>query len=177
MVAKGQEFAGYDARAMQGMGLGYATSNRGACHLRHDTFEQDFADAGTKGKAEACSSSQDFVAMVDSSGLCLFTTGVWGYEQFAKMIDSNCLGEWTEERLRQTGERIWNLEKLFNLRAGLTRKDDTLPPRMLNDPLPSGFAKGGVAELDVLIPQYYESRGWDENGVPSAEKLNALGLN
>ncbi|NKB77451.1 MAG: aldehyde ferredoxin oxidoreductase [Gammaproteobacteria bacterium] len=176
MVAKGQEFAGYDARAMQGMGLGYATSNRGACHLRHDTFEQDFADSGTVGKAKACSTSQDFVAMVDSAGLCLFTTGTWGYDQFVKMINADCDGDWDEERLRKTGERVWNIEKLFNLRSGLTRADDSLPPRMLNDPLPSGFSKGGVAELDVLIPQYYKSRGWDEGGVPTPEKLAELGL-
>lgn len=177
MVAKGQEFAGYDARAMQGMGLGYATSNRGACHLRHDTFAQDMKDPGTKGKAAACKTSQDFVSMVDSTGLCLFTTSVWGYDHFARMINATCAGEWDEQRLRQTGERIWNLERLFNNAAGLTAADDTLPPRMLNDPVPSGFAKGGVAELDVLLPQYYAERGWDNHGVPTASKLDSLGLN
>ncbi len=176
MVSKGQEFAGYDGRALQGMGLGYATSNRGACHLRHDTFEQDMSDAGTKGKALACRSSQDFVAMVDSTGLCLFTTGVWEYEQFADMIDASCDGNWDEEKLRRTGERIWNLERLFNLRAGLTRADDSLPPRMLNDPLPSGFAKGGVNQLDRLLPEYYQLRGWTPEGVPSEKKLTSLGL-
>ena len=176
MVSKGQEFAGYDGRALQGMGLGYATSNRGACHLRHDTFEQDMSDAGTKGKALACRSSQDFVAMVDSTGLCLFTTGVWEYEQFAGMIDASCDGNWDEEKLRRTGERIWNLERLFNLRAGLTRADDSLPPRMLNDPLPSGFAKGGVNQLDQLLPEYYQLRGWTPEGVPSEKKLTSLGL-
>ncbi|MGR3914905.1 MAG: aldehyde ferredoxin oxidoreductase family protein [Gammaproteobacteria bacterium] len=176
MVAKGQEFAGYDGRAMQGMGLGYATSNRGACHLRHDTFDVDMADPGSGGKAEACRTSQDFVAMVDSTGLCLFTTGAWGIGDYRKMIDASCPGDWSEERLRETGERIWNLERLFNLKAGLTRKDDTLPPRMLKDPLPSGFAKGGVTELDVLLPEYYKLRGWDANGVPRKQKLQALGL-
>jgi len=176
MVAKGQEFAGYDGRAMQGMGLGYATSNRGACHLRHDTFEQDMADAGTTGKAEAVVTSQDFVSMVDSTGLCLFTTAVWGYEHFARMVNATCPGDWDEERLRKTGERIWNLERMFNNAAGLTSADDTLPPRMLNDPLPSGFAKGGVAELDVLVPQYYKLRGWDESGAPTAEKQASLGI-
>ena len=177
MVAKGQEFAGYDGRAMQGMGLGYATSNRGACHLKHDTFDVDMADPGTTGKAEACRESQDFVAMVDSTGLCLFTTGVWGNAEYRKMIDASCPGEWSEERLRETGERVWNLERLFNLKAGLSRKDDTLPPRMLKDPVPSGFAKGGVVELDVLLPEYYKLRGWDKEGVPTAEKLKSLGLN
>ena len=176
MSAKGQEFAGYDARAMQGMGLGYATSNRGACHLRHDTFEQDMSDAGTTGKAEAVKTSQDFVSMVDSSGLCLFTTAVWGYDDFASMINATCPGDWDEERFRELGERIWNLVRLFNNAAGLTSADDTLPPRMLKDPVPSGFAKGGVNELDVLLPQYYSERGWDDGGVPTPEKLASLGL-
>jgi aldehyde:ferredoxin oxidoreductase len=176
MVSKGQEFAGYDGRAMQGMGLGYATSNRGACHLRHDTFTEDYQEPGPKGKAEACATSQNFVAMVDSSGLCLFTTGTWGYEDFAKMIDADLSGDWDVERLRKTGERVWNLEKLFNLKSGLTRKDDTLPPRMLNDPAPAGFNKGGVAQLDVMIPEYYAARGWSEEGVPSKEKLESLNI-
>jgi aldehyde:ferredoxin oxidoreductase len=176
MVAKGQEFAGYDGRSMQGMGLGYATSNRGACHLRHDTFTEDFAEPGTKGKAEACATTQDFVAMVDSTGLCLFTTGTWGYDDFAKMVDADMPGDWDVERLRSTGERVWNLEKLFNLNAGLTKADDTLPPRILKDPVPAGFNKGGVCELDVMIPQYYAARGWDAEGVPSPQKLKSLGM-
>lgn len=114
--------------------------------------------------------------MVDSTGLCLFTTAVWGYEHFARMVNATCPGDWDEERLRKTGERIWNLERMFNNAAGLTSADDTLPPRMLNDPLPSGFAKGGVAELDVLVPQYYKLRGWDESGAPTAEKQASLGI-
>ncbi len=176
MVAKGQEFAGYDGRAMQGMGLGYATSNRGACHLRHDTFSEDYADPGTEGKAQACATTQDFVAMVDSSGLCLFTTGVWGYEEFAKMLNADLDGDWDAARLREVGERVWNIEKLFNLAAGLDKRDDTLPPRILHDPAPDGFNKGGVCQLDVMLPQYYAARGWDEEGVPSKKKLGSLGL-
>ena len=176
MVAKGQEFAGYDGRAMQGMGLGYATSNRGACHLKHDTFGEDMADAGAKGKAKACRESQDHIAMVDSTGLCLFTSGAWGAKEYCELIDANCEGEWSEERLREVGERVWTIERLFNLQAGLTRADDTLPPRMLQDPAPSGFAKGGVVELEVLLPQYYQLRDWDENGAPNKAKLKALGM-
>lgn len=174
MVSKGQEFAGYDGRSMQGMGLGYATSNRGACHLKHDTFEEDYQTPGTEGKAEACVRTQDFIAMVDSTGLCLFTTGTWGYEDYAAMVDADLPGGWNVDRLRQTGERIWNLEKLFNLKAGLTRADDTLPPRILRDPVPEGFNKGGVCELDAMIPEYYRIRGWSEEGIPSSDKLYNL---
>lgn len=174
MVAKGQEFAGYDGRAMQGMGLGYATSNRGACHLRHDTFTEDSADPSTRGKAEACATSQNFISMVDASGLCLFTTGAWDYADFAKMLSADLGETWDEARLARVGERIWNLEKLFNVRAGLGKKDDSLPPRILNDPAPDGFNKGGVCELDTMLTEYYRLRGWSADGIPEPAKLREL---
>ena len=118
MTVKGQEFAGYDSRALQGMGLGFATSNRGACHLKHDTFAQDMEDQTGQGKAKPCKDSQDLVSMVDSTGLCLFTMAAWGVEDFQKQIDAACEGDWPVARLLETGERIWNLERLFNLRTG-----------------------------------------------------------
>jgi len=176
MVVKGQEFAGYDSRALQGMGLGYATSNRGACHLRHDVFAQDMADQSGRGKAEPCKTSQDQIAMVDSTGTCLFTLGAWNTEQYARQIAAACGSEWTPERLLETGERIWNLERLFNLAAGLTKADDTLPPRLLETPCPAGVAVGRVAELDVMLPEYYERRGWTPDGEPTASTLARLGL-
>ena len=176
MTVKGQEFAGYDSRALQGMGLGYATSNRGACHLKHDVFDEDMEDQSGRGKAVPVKESQDFIAMIDSTGLCLFTTAGWRAEEFCKQIDAACDGEWSVERLLECGERIWNLERRFNLAAGLTRADDTLPPRMLKDPAPSGTAKGVVSELDRMLPEYYAARGWDEQGVPTAETLQRLGL-
>jgi aldehyde:ferredoxin oxidoreductase len=176
MAVKGQEFAGYDSRAMQGMGLGYATSNRGACHLKHDVFAEDMEDQSGKGKAVPCKESQDRVAMIDSTGLCLFTTSAWGVEEFRKQIDAACEGEWTEGRLIACGERTWNLERQFNLAAGLTAADDTLPKRLLEEPAPGGSAKGKVCELDVMLPEYYEARGWTEDGVPSKETLERLGL-
>ena len=152
MGVKGQEFAGYDSRALQGMGLGYATSNRGACHLKHDMFAEDMEDQTGQGKAKPCKDSQDRVAAVDSTGLCLFTTAAWGLEEFATQLDAACEGEWTVERLTQVGERVWNLERQFNLAAGLTKADDTLPRRLLDTPAPSGTAKGRVNELDVMLP-------------------------
>lgn len=176
MVVKGQEFAGYDSRALQGMGLGYATSNRGACHLKHDTFEADFDDQTGKGKAEPCKDSQDVVSSVDSTGTCLFTTSAWGPKEFSMQLDAACADSWDEERFKQVGERIWNLEKLFNLRAGLTKADDTLPKRLLETPCPSGTAEGKVNELDKMLPEYYEYRGWDEDGIPTTQTLQRLGL-
>ena len=176
MGVKGQEFAGYDSRALQGMGLGYATSNRGACHLKHDMFAEDMEDQTGQGKAKPCKDSQDRVAAVDSTGLCLFTTGAWGLEEFAAQLDAACEGEWTAERLTMVGERVWNLERQFNLAAGLTRADDTLPRRLLDTPAPSGTAKGRVNELDVMLPEYYEARGWTPDGEPTTQTLQRLGL-
>ena len=176
MGVKGQEFAGYDSRALQGMGLGYATSNRGACHLKHDMFAEDMEDQTGQGKAKPCKDSQDRVAAVDSTGLCLFTTAAWGLEEFATQLDAACEGEWTAERLTQVGERVWNLERQFNLAAGLTRADDSLPRRLLETPAPSGTAKGRVNELDVMLPEYYEARGWTPDGEPTTQTLQRLGL-
>jgi len=176
MAVKGQEFAGYDSRALQGMGLGYATSNRGACHLRHDTFSADMNDQTGQGKAQPCKSSQDKIAMIDSTGLCLFTTAAWDTNEFQQQISVACDGNWSTERLLETGERIWNLERLFNLRAGLSKADDTLPPRLLNVPAPAGVAQGRVSELNTMLPEYYALRGWDANGVPAQQTLERLGL-
>ena len=176
MGVKGQEFAGYDSRALQGMGLGYATSNRGACHLKHDMFAEDMEDQSGSGKARPCKESQDRVAAVDSTGLCLFTTGAWGLSEFAAQIDAACEGDWDAERLTTIGERVWNLERQFNLRAGLTRADDTLPERLLKTPAPSGTAAGKVNELDRMLPEYYEARGWTPDGEPTTQTLQRLGL-
>lgn len=176
MVVKGQEFAGYDSRALQGMGLGYATSNRGACHLKHDVFAEDMEDVSGKGKAKPCKVSQDRIAAYDSTGLCIFTTAAWGAAEFAKQLDAACEGDWDAARVELCGERIWNLERQFNLRAGFTGADDTLPPRLLEVPAPSGTAQGKVAELDVMLPEYYELRGWNSDGAPTEETLNRLGL-
>ena len=177
MSVKGQEFAAYDGRSMQGMGLGYATSNRGACHLRAAPYEDDFTTLEPAGKAQVVKETQDFIAAVDSSGLCLFSGfGGFSNELVAGHINAACTGDWDLERLQETGERIWNLERQFNLAAGLTASDDTLPPRILTEPAPSGVAKGWVCKLDEMLPKYYRLRGWDETGAPSPETLARLGL-
>lgn len=176
MVVKGQEFAGYDSRALPGMGLGYATSNRGACHLKHDVFTEDMQDQSANGKAEPCKTSQDAIASIDSTGLCLFTSGSWDLSDYAEQLDAACKGSWTRKKLEEVGERIWNLEKKFNLAAGLNRSDDTLPPRLLNEPAPSGTAKGRVCELGTMLREYYQLRGWDSNGIPTRETLQRLNL-
>ncbi len=176
MVAKGQEFPGYDGRSMQGMALAYATSNRGACHLRADPYEDDFSGGKLKGKAEIVKTSQDQVAAIDSTGLCLFPMGAWGFQEVSSLVDAACDGDWSVENLRLVGERIWNLERQFNLNAGFTAADDTLPDRILKDAAKSGTGKGSVAQLDKMLPQYYELRGWTSGGEPTPETLSRLGL-
>ena len=175
MSVKGQEFAAYDGRSMQGMGLAYATSNRGACHLRADPYESDFNTTEIKGKAAVVKDSQDVVSFIDSSGLCLFPGGCgWTTDDYRELVAAACDGDWSEERMQLTGERIWNIERQFNLRAGLGKKDDTLPRRILEEPAPSGTGKGLVCRLDEMLPEYYELRGWDKEGVPKEETLQRL---
>lgn len=176
MSVKGQEFAGYDSRALQGMGLGFATSNRGACHLKHDSFSQDMSDQTGDGKAQPIKDSQDKIAVIDSTGLCLFTTAAWDTGEYLKLLNAATGKNWSSDEILLMGERIWNLEKLFNLKAGFTKADDTLPPRMLKDPAPSGVAVGRVAEMDKMLPEYYALRGWSEDGIPSRETLAKLSL-
>ena len=176
MVVKGQEFPGYDPRAMQGMALGYATSNRGACHLKAAPFQDDFQRVTPDGKAKIVKDSQDYVAAIDSSGLCTFTKAAWQAPDYADQIDAACDGDWSVERLLELGERIYNLERLFNNAAGFTAADDTLPKRILTEPAKGGAGKGHVAELDKMLPEYYELRGWTPDGEPTTQTLSRLGL-
>ena len=183
MSVKGQEFPAYDPRGIQGMGLGYATANRGACHLRSYTVASEILGIPektdpleTEGKAGLVKAFQDATAAVDSSGLCLFTTFAWSLDDIAPQIDAACEGDWTPERLAETGERIWNMERQFNLAAGFTGKDDTLPQRLLKEAAKTGPAEGKVCGLDVMLPEYYSLRGWSADGVPSSQTLERLGV-
>jgi aldehyde:ferredoxin oxidoreductase len=177
MHVKGQEFAGYDSRVLQGMGLGYATSNRGACHLKHSVFDEDMEDISGNNKAEPCKTSQDHVAAIDSTGLCLFVEGAgMNTGHFVDLLSTDLPTPWSEERLMETGERVWNLERRFNMAAGLTAADDTLPKRLLEVPAPSGSGKGKVSELAQMLPEYYKARGWTEDGKLTNELIERLGL-
>ena len=183
MTVKGQEFPAYDPRGIQGMGLAYATSNRGACHLRGYTVASEILGIPektdplkTEGKPGLVKAFQDATAAVDSSGLCVFTTFAWSLDNIAPQIDAACEGDWSVEKLAEVGERIWNLERDFNLAAGLTGKDDTLPKRLLKEAAKTGPAKGMVTELDEMLPEYYDLRGWTPEGVPTAETRQRLGL-
>ena len=183
MSVKGQEFPAYDSRGIQGMGLTYATSNRGACHLRSYTVSSEILGVpvktdplATEGKAGLVKAFQDATAAVDSSGLCIFTTFAWTLDDIAPQIDAACDGGWTTAKLLEAGERIWNLERQFNMRAGFTAKDDTLPARLLKEGAKSGPAKGMTNGLGKMLPEYYQLRGWTQDGVPSNETIKRLAL-
>ena len=183
MTVKGQEFPAYDSRGIQGMGLAYATSNRGACHLRGYTVASEVLGIPVKtdplttdGKPALVKAFQDATAAFDSSGLCIFTSFAWTLADIQPQIQAACEGDWSLERLELVGERIWNMEKQFNLAAGLTKADDNLPPRLTTEPAKVGPAKGLVNGLDKMLPEYYELRGWDGEGVPSGATLERLGL-
>jgi aldehyde:ferredoxin oxidoreductase len=176
MTVKGQEFPGYDPRALKGMALAYATSNRGCCHMRARPLLHDFAHVTTDGKAELVKETQDLAGAIDSSGICMFTNVMFPPEQLAEMLDAACEGDWTLERMHEVGERIWNLERQFNLAAGFTRADDRLPERTTAEPAVGGAADGDVADITAMLTEYYALRGWDEDGVPLASTLTRLGL-
>jgi len=183
MSVKGQEFPAYDSRGIQGMGLTYATSNRGACHLRSYTVASEVLGIPvktdphvTEGKAALVKAFQDATAVFDSAGICIFTSFAWTLADVQPQLAAACDGEWSMDKLNAVGERIWNLEKQFNLKAGLTKKDDDLPPRLKKEAIKTGPAKGLVNGIDKMLPEYYELRGWDVEGVPKRDTLKRLGL-
>jgi aldehyde:ferredoxin oxidoreductase len=183
MSVKGQEFPAYDSRGIQGMGLAYATSNRGACHLRGYTVASEVLGIPvktdplvTEGKAGLVKAFQDATAVFDSAGICIFTSFAWTLADVQPQLATACTDEYTLDELNVIGERIWNMERDFNNRAGFTSKDDTLPKRLLTEPAKTGPAKGLVNGLDKMLPEYYELRGWDSDGRLKPETRARLGL-
>lgn len=183
MSVKGLEFPAYDGRGIQGIGLNYATSNRGACHVRGYTVASEVLGIPvktdpltTEGKPALVKAFQDATTIFDSAGVCLFTSFAWTVADVQPQLQAACEGDWSMEKLAVVGERIWNLEKQFNMKAGLTKKDDDLPPRLKTEAAKTGPAKGLVSGVEKMLPEYYEVRGWDANGVPTADTLSRLGL-
>jgi aldehyde:ferredoxin oxidoreductase len=183
MSVKGQEFPAYDSRGIQGMGLAYATSNRGACHLRGYTVASEVLGIPvktdplvTEGKADLVKAFQDATAVFDSAGICVFTTFAWTLADLQPQLHAACDESFTMEKLGLIGERIWNMERDFNNRAGFTHMDDTLPKRLLTEPAQTGPAKGLVNGLDKMLPEYYQARGWNAEGQLTEETRSRLGL-
>lgn len=179
--SKGQEFPAYDPRGFVGMGLAYATCTRGACHLRAWTPALETANPDiqhkTEGKAPWVVSEQNKSTAHDNTGVCLFT-GFAGSppEDLVAMTAAATGLDYSMDAHVKVGERTWNLEHLFNLRAGHGRHTDTLPERITRVPLPSGRSKGVTVNLEPMLEEYYKIRGWTSEGIPTREKLAELGL-
>jgi len=181
MGTKGQEFPAYDPRGFQGMGVAYATCNRGACHLRAWTPGIESSGAmpahAWEGKGTWVAHEQDTTTAHDATGMCLFVgAGGLTLSDIHPLLCAATGVDWSVEDLQRAGERIWNLERVWNLRAGLTRADDNLPQRLLKDAHVKGPSKGVVVNLEPMLDEYYGARGWTSDGVPPAEKLQSLGI-
>jgi aldehyde:ferredoxin oxidoreductase len=183
MSAKKLELPAYDPRGMQGQGLLYATSNRGGCHMRGNMLGPEVLALprlidrfATQGKAGIVAIHQNSAAVIDSLVLCKFTNLAVAEEYFARLLTAVTGLPYKADDLMRVGERVWNLERLYNLREGFTRADDTLPPRLMNEPMPDGPSAGHVVRLAPMLEEYYEFRGWDRGGVPTPARLEMLGL-
>ena len=183
MGVKGLPLAPFDPRAIQGLGLHFATCNYGPHHLYGNTFIDELLNAHEKldpldieGKPQLVKDYQDTTAVMDSLGLCSWPLMGLKFKNYVPMINS-CLGTtYTADDLLLAGERTWNMERLFNMGAGFTDEHDTLPERFLKEPLPEGPAEGQVSRLPEMRPAYYTLRGWSARGEPLPETLNRLGL-
>ena len=185
-AVKRLELPAHSARALKGLSIGYATATRGGSH--HDTrptpqYAPAFDRRGTAGKPLFAARSQHFTAVGDSLVLCRFTAergfGLFVEEPYARMLRAVTGWDVTVEELERAGERIVNLERLFNVREGVRRAQDTLPWRVLHEPIPDGPSAGmhcPPAELAAMLDEYYALRGWDSDGVPTPARLAALGL-
>jgi aldehyde:ferredoxin oxidoreductase len=186
---KNLELPGHDPRCFNGMGLGYATSNRGACHTNSFAYIymgrtsdvslnilETFDRLGCEGAGKLVSVLQNFMALCDSLNICKFTGFGLQAGDFHRWL--NWITGWNislEEFLR-IGERIYNLKRLYNVKCGIGRKDDTLPERILNLKREELHAPERLPDLNKMLDEYYKVRGWDENGIPQKEKLSHLGL-
>jgi len=185
MSVKGQAIPAYDPRGMKGMGIAYATSNRGACHLRAYTpaAELGVMPFGSlkvdplewKGKGELTIVFQNIHAVSDSLDLCKFSAFAIGMDEYTEQLNAMTGMDFTVEDLLTTGERIYNLERYYNNLAGLGEGSDYLPDRFLNEPSTMPGSEGHVCELDLMLEEYYAARGW-ENGVVPESKLKELAI-
>ena len=182
MSVKKQEMPAYDARGIQGIGITYATSNRGGCHVRGYMISpeilglpQQLDRTVVDDKATWAKIFQDLTAVIDSMGHCLFTSFAMGAPEYTDLLNAATGTNWTVDQVLEIGDRIYNIERMFNKAAGMKPEDDRLPKRLLQDPIVNGPSKGMTSQLPITLPQYYEARGW-VNAFPTDETLKKLGL-
>jgi aldehyde:ferredoxin oxidoreductase len=182
MSVKGQGVPAYDPRGLKGMGIAYATSNRGACHLRAYTPASELGliplqtdPLAWKGKGELTKLLQDIHAFSDSLDLCKFSAFAEGAEEYAAQYSAMVGVPFTMDDVLVAGERIYNLERHYNNLAGFREGSDYLPKRFTEEPSTMPGSEGHVCELDLMLEEYYSARGW-ENGVVPEAKLQELGV-
>ncbi|MFX1451207.1 MAG: aldehyde ferredoxin oxidoreductase family protein [Promethearchaeota archaeon] len=186
MQIKGLEIPGYALRGLKTAALGFSVSIRGACHLRNGAYSPDIKGSVDRLKEEAGRGKklvipvEDMYAIIDSLIICKFTRGVYtGDDEIAECYQMITGIPMDVNMIRKAGERILNLSKCFNIREGAGRKDDYPPARCFNETLKSGPSKGVKIDkkgFDAMLDEYYESRGWTKEGIPTPEKLKELGL-
>jgi aldehyde:ferredoxin oxidoreductase len=178
---KGLEYPGYDPRGTFGMALAYATSDRGADHNRawpvgYDAFGK--LDPFTaEGKAELVQKDHIRNSVKWSMEMCDFLAA--NLALCARLLNAACETNYTEDSMNTMGKRIWTLARLFNVREGFSRKDDSMPPRMYLDALPDGNARGKVVTREAfekMLTEYYRLWGWDDQGKPTIDEIGILGL-
>jgi len=180
---KGLEPAGYDPRGLKGVALAFAVADRGACHLPGSIYTYEMRGnidrLAYEGKAAFLKDSEERFAVCDTMIFCRFLRDVYTWGTLTEVIPLLVGFKLNKNELKALGERIVNLARVFNVREGISRKDDTWPERFFKEPLPHGGSKGQVIdkrEFNKMLSEYYASRGWDENGIPTKEKLGNLGL-
>lgn len=187
---KGLELPYHDPRGFVDMGLNYATANRGACHLESISYWPGYGvmipEINTKGpynrhdsrgKERVVYDHQNYIGTFNPLGLCKFIIkGLVGPDRIAHILCLATGWDWSSQDLLRTGERLFNLKRLINLRYGVSREDDTLPRRMLTEPRPTGGSAGVLPDLDPMLEGYYRLRGWDAEGRPTQATLRRLGL-
>jgi aldehyde:ferredoxin oxidoreductase len=167
------EVPAYDPRGVWGMGLTYGTSCRGACHLKSWTVSSEFSEGydptSIERKAQLVKGIQDLRAVLDSLIVCVFAGRAITKEWVVKLINAATDFNWMEEDIDKFGARIYSLERLLVVREGITGQDDMLPRRILEEALKGGRSDGvsiGKENFQKMLKEYYQLRGWDENGVP-----------
>ena len=178
---KGLELAGVEPRGSFGMALAYSTSDRGGCHQRCWTPGAELSGSLTRfsfeGVPKFVKESQDERAACYSLVLCDFLP--FEVPEMVEMLNTATGFDYSVDSYLLTGERIWNLTRMFNVREGITASDDVLPGRFYKEPAPEGDPKGHLIkkdELEKTKEEYYSLRGWDSNGIPTSDKLEALGI-
>jgi aldehyde:ferredoxin oxidoreductase len=182
MHVKGMELPAYDPRGAWGMALAYATACRGGCHLRAWTIGVEIITPkydrfSVEGKAKLVFDLQNKRAVTDSLGVCVFGTRAIGVEEMMRILSTVVGLNLNAAELMRIGERIYNVERLIAVNEGISRKDDILPPRILEEQPPEiKKPKLTKADLDRMLEEYYQMRGWDGEGRPMEEKLKELGV-